>query len=138
MDNTLVEWDRPDATPEVRQWLSKLQDAGMSVTVVSNNSEKRVKAFCDPEEIVFIHSAKKPLRNAFKQALQQMNLSPNEVVVVGDQLFTDVLGGNRTGLHTILVVPVASTDGLMTRFNRRMERVVLKKMRKKRDDPLGG
>ncbi len=60
-----------------------------------------------------------------------MNLSPNEVVVVGDQLFTDVLGGNRTGLHTILVVPVASTDGLMTRFNRRMERVVLKKMRKK-------
>ncbi len=45
LDNTLVEWDRPDATPEVRQWLSKLQDAGMSVTVVSNNSEKKGQGF---------------------------------------------------------------------------------------------
>jgi len=51
--------------------------------------------------------------------------------VIGDQLFTDVLGGNRLGFHTILVVPVAQTDGFWTRFNRRMERVALYWMRKK-------
>jgi uncharacterized protein len=54
-----------------------------------------------------------------------------ETVVIGDQLFTDVLGGNRLGFHTILVVPVAETDGFWTRINRRMERVALYWMRRK-------
>ncbi|WP_059102691.1 YqeG family HAD IIIA-type phosphatase [Shouchella shacheensis] len=131
LDNTLVEWDRPEATPEVKEWFEKLQEIEMNVTIVSNNNEKRVKAFSDPEQIVFIHSARKPMRRAFRQACQRMNVKKEETVVVGDQLFTDVLGGNRAGLHTILVVPVAATDGWMTRANRRMERIVLTWMRKK-------
>jgi HAD superfamily phosphatase (TIGR01668 family) len=60
-----------------------------------------------------------------------MHLQPDEVVVIGDQLLTDVLGGNRVGLHTILVVPVAQTDGLVTRFNRKIERRIMKNMKKK-------
>ncbi len=60
-----------------------------------------------------------------------MRLQPDEVVVIGDQLLTDVLGGNRVGLHTILVVPVAQTDGLVTRFNRKIERRIMKNMKKK-------
>lgn len=60
-----------------------------------------------------------------------MHLQPDEVVVIGDQLLTDVLGGNRVGLHTILVVPVAQTDGLVTRFNRKIERRIMRNMKKK-------
>ena len=60
-----------------------------------------------------------------------MQLQPDEVVVIGDQLLTDVLGGNRVGLHTILVVPVAQTDGLVTRFNRKIERRIMRNMKKK-------
>ena len=60
-----------------------------------------------------------------------MRLQAEEVVVIGDQLLTDVLGGNRVGLHTILVVPVAQTDGLVTRFNRKIERRIMKNMKKK-------
>ncbi|ERN54678.1 MULTISPECIES: YqeG family HAD IIIA-type phosphatase [Alkalihalophilus] len=131
LDNTLVEWDRPEATPEVREWFKKLQEYGMNVTIVSNNNRRRVSVFADPEEVVFIHNARKPMRRAFRQACRQMDLQPEETVVVGDQIFTDVLGGNRAGLQTILVVPVAKTDGLATKLNRRMERVVLNWMRKR-------
>jgi HAD superfamily phosphatase (TIGR01668 family) len=125
LDNTLVEWDRPHATPEVINWIKRLQDAGMQVTVVSNNNRERVERFCKPLRIGFISTARKPANKAFMQAVRQMNVTVEETVVIGDQLFTDVLGGNRLGFHTILVVPVAQTDGFWTRFNRRMERVAL-------------
>jgi HAD superfamily phosphatase (TIGR01668 family) len=71
------------------------------------------------------------MTRAFKRAIQDMKLKREEIVVIGDQLLTDVLGGNRLGLHTILVVPVASTDGLWTRFNRKMERLILGWMKKR-------
>ena len=48
LDNTLVAWDRPDATPEIIEWMKSMQDAGIQVTIVSNNNEMRVKAFCEP------------------------------------------------------------------------------------------
>ncbi|WP_157801082.1 YqeG family HAD IIIA-type phosphatase [Bacillus solitudinis] len=131
LDNTLVEWDRPNSTPEVREWVKKVEELGMKVTIVSNNNEKRVKAFATPEKMVFIHSAKKPIGRSFRLACKNMGVIPSETVVIGDQIFTDVLGGNRAGIQTILVVPVASTDGIATKFNRRMERIILKWMRKK-------
>ncbi|NEU31612.1 YqeG family HAD IIIA-type phosphatase [bacterium LRH843] len=131
LDNTLVEWDRPKATPEVKKWFEQLNEFGMKVTIVSNNNSKRVKEFAEPEGIFFIHAAKKPLGKAFRQACQEMQVNRDEVVVIGDQIFTDVLGGNRAGLHTILVVPVSSSDGLATQLNRRMERVVLRWMKKR-------
>lgn len=125
LDNTLVEWDRPFATPEVEDWLTRLREAGIQVTVVSNNSQERVDRFCSPLGIGFICAARKPTNRAFLQAVRQMNVTIAETVVIGDQLFTDVLGGNRLGFHTILVVPVAQTDGFWTRFNRQLERVAL-------------
>ena len=131
LDNTLIEWDRPNATPQLEEWFLKMKEQGIQVTVVSNNNEQRVKDFADPLGIPFIHSARKPFVRAFKRAIREMQLQPDEVVVIGDQLLTDVLGGNRVGLHTILVVPVAQTDGLVTRFNRKIERRIMKNMKKK-------
>jgi HAD superfamily phosphatase (TIGR01668 family) len=131
LDNTLVEWDRPNATPELKKWFQSLLDSNITVTIVSNNNKERVEAFASPVNIPFIFRARKPMRNAFNQALKKMNLKAEEVVVIGDQLLTDVLGGNRIGLHTILVVPVTQTDGLITKFNRRIERSILKKLRQK-------
>lgn len=131
LDNTLVEWDRPLATPEVEAWLLRLREAGIQVTVVSNNNRDRVDRFCTPLGIRFIWAARKPTRQAFLRAVREMNVKIEETVVIGDQLFTDVLGGNRLGFHTILVVPVARTDGFFTRINRQMERVALYWMRRK-------
>lgn len=131
LDNTLVEWHRPLATPEIEEWLIKMTQAGIQVTVVSNNRQNRVQAFCEPLGINFIWSARKPTNQAFHKAVKDMNVSISETVVIGDQLFTDVLGGNLLGFHTILVVPVAKSDGFFTRFNRKLEKVALYWMKKK-------
>ena len=131
LDNTLVEWDRPNATPRVIKWFEEMKKNQIKVTIVSNNNEKRVKSFSDPLDIAFIFRAKKPLSLAFHRAAKQMNIKKEETVVIGDQLLTDVLGGNRGGFHTILVVPVAQTDGMATKFNRMVERKILNWFRKK-------
>ncbi|MEW9049548.1 MAG: YqeG family HAD IIIA-type phosphatase [Neobacillus sp.] len=131
LDNTLVEWDRPNATPQLIQWFEEIKRHDILVTIVSNNNEERVKAFSDPLNIPFIFQARKPMVRAFNKALAQMGIQKNETVVIGDQLLTDVLGGNRSGFHTILVVPVAQTDGFVTKFNRFAERRIMNWFRKK-------
>lgn len=131
LDNTLVEWDRADATEELIVWFEKLRDNGFQIVIVSNNNEKRVKHFADPHKITFIHSARKPLSKAFKTACKLMKLKREETVVIGDQLLTDILGGNRGGFQTVLVVPVAQSDGFVTKFNRRIEQSVFRLMKRK-------
>ncbi|MEK3807870.1 MULTISPECIES: YqeG family HAD IIIA-type phosphatase [unclassified Metabacillus] len=131
LDNTLVEWDRPSATPKLIEWFKDVKEHGIKVTIVSNNVEKRVRSFSDPLQIPFIYKARKPMGKAFRRALKNMELDKKDVVVIGDQLLTDVLGGNRNGFHTILVVPVASTDGFVTRLNRKIERRILAVLKRK-------
>lgn len=131
LDNTLVEWDRAEATPKLIQWFKEMKEANITVIIVSNNNKERVRSFAEPLNIPFIYSARKPLSKAFHQALRKLGLKKEETVVIGDQLLTDILGGNRSGFHTILVVPVASTDGFWTRFNRAIERRILHWFRKK-------
>lgn len=131
LDNTLVEWDRENATPKLIDWFEDMKNNDILVTIVSNNNEGRVKSFSEPLGIPFIFQARKPLGRAFRKALTQMGLQKDETVVIGDQLLTDVLGGNRSGFHTILVVPVARTDGFFTKLNRQIERRILNWFRKK-------
>lgn len=131
LDNTLVEWDRPHATPQLIRWFENMRKNQINVTIVSNNKETRVKSFSDPLQIPFIYRARKPLGRAFHQAIALMGINKEEAVVVGDQLLTDVFGGNRSGFHTILVVPVAQNDGIATKLNRFVERRMLNWFRKK-------
>ncbi|MBB6454350.1 hypothetical protein HNQ94_002825 [Salirhabdus euzebyi] len=131
LDNTLVAWNQRDATPEIIEWFKLMKDNGISVTVISNNNDERVRHFSTPLEIPFISKARKPLSKAFKKAQLEMGIDKQHIVVVGDQLLTDVLGGNSSNFYTILVVPVVKTDGFITRFNRRVERILLNWFRKK-------
>jgi HAD superfamily phosphatase (TIGR01668 family) len=131
LDNTLVGAKEPLATPELIVWLELVKKKGFKVVIVSNNGELRVRKFAEPLQIPFIHRAKKPTNAAFHKALQWMELSAEQAVVVGDQLLTDVLGGNRMGLHTILVLPIALLDeGFFTKVNRKIEKVLLAIMQK--------
>lgn len=131
LDNTLVAWDNPQATPELLAWLKEMKQAGITVTIVSNNNLDRVKAFSDPIDLPYIYKARKPMIRSFRRAIKDMGLKQDEIVVIGDQIMTDVLGGNRLGVYTILVVPVAKSDGFATRFNRQMERYILSAMKRK-------
>ncbi|KIL38277.1 hypothetical protein SD70_27485 [Gordoniibacillus kamchatkensis] len=132
LDNTLVGARDPDATPELIDWLENVKRRGFQVVIVSNNNLARVQAFASPIRVPFIHSARKPTNAAFRKALQLMKLRAEEACVIGDQMMTDVLGGNRMGLFTILVTPISPQDeGFFTKaVNRRLERAALYWMRK--------
>ena len=125
LDNTLVGWDVKTPTKEIQEWFKKANDLGLTITIVSNNNEKRVSVFSKDLDVDFIFKARKPMGRAFKKAIQHMNIKPEETIVIGDQMLTDVLGGNNNGLYTIMVVPVKKTDGFLTRLNRIIERRLL-------------
>lgn len=132
LDNTLVGAKDPNATPKLIDWLKRVQTLGFQVVIVSNNNRLRVSAFADPIRLPYIWRAKKPSRRSFRKALDMMKLSPIEAVVIGDQLLTDVLGANRIGMNAILVTPIAPGDeSVFTRLNRRVERYIFEKLRKR-------
>lgn len=131
LDNTLVGWDVKTPTKEIQEWFKKANDLGLTITIVSNNNEKRVSVFSKDLDVDFIFKARKPMGRAFKKAIQHMNIKPEETIVIGDQMLTDVLGGNNNGLYTIMVVPVKKTDGFLTRLNRIIERRLLNYFKRK-------
>ncbi|MEK4255257.1 MULTISPECIES: YqeG family HAD IIIA-type phosphatase [unclassified Ureibacillus] len=131
LDNTLIEWNRKDATKEIAEWMRLMQEAGIQIIIASNNNEERVKRFAEPLKIPYIYRAKKPLGQAYKAALHKLQLNRNEVAMVGDQLLTDILGAKRLQLYTFLVRPVAESDGFVTRFNRFVERRLFKVLKRK-------
>jgi hypothetical protein len=132
LDNTLVGAKAPVATPELLLWFEKVKEVGFKLIIVSNNNMDRVSRFATPLNIEFVHQARKPSNAPFLKAMKQMELPPEQTIVVGDQMLTDVYGGNRLGLYTVLVLPISVKDeGFGTRFNRRVERVALTRLRKK-------
>ena len=135
LDNTLVEWDRADATEELVAWFNMMREAGIKIIIASNNNEQRVRAFAEPHGIPFIHRAKKPLGKAYYDAMVQLRLRRDEVAMMGDQLLTDVLGAKRQKIYTFLVRPVADSDGLVTKFNRFVERRVYNDLKRKGQYP---
>ncbi|KAB3537357.1 YqeG family HAD IIIA-type phosphatase [Alkaliphilus pronyensis] len=126
IDNTLVAWDIKFASEETKKWLLKLLDDGFKVCLVSNNTEDRVVVFNEELKLPAIHRATKPRRVPFKRAMEKLGTNIGNTAVIGDQIFTDVLGGNRMGLYTVLVVPIASKEFWWTTFVRKIERRVLK------------
>ncbi|WP_251520352.1 YqeG family HAD IIIA-type phosphatase [Staphylococcus sp. HKU1] len=131
LDNTLVGWDELQPTESIKKWFKQADDLGITVTIVSNNHEKRVADFCEDLNVDYIFEARKPRGRAFNQAIQRMNLQPSDIVVIGDQMMTDIFGGNRRGLFTIMVVPIKKTDGFVTKFNRIVERRLLHHFKRK-------
>ncbi|EKU49937.1 YqeG family HAD IIIA-type phosphatase [Staphylococcus massiliensis] len=131
LDNTLVGWDVEAPTELVERWFKEADAKGIKVTIVSNNNEERVSVFSKPLGVDYICRAHKPRGKSFRKAVDLMNIKPEETLVIGDQMLTDIFGGNRNGLYTIMVVPVKNTDGFTTRINRVFERRLLKYFKRK-------
>jgi HAD superfamily phosphatase (TIGR01668 family) len=132
LDNTLVGAKDPNTNPQLDEWLKLVDELGFQIVIVSNNSELRVAAFSDAIKLPYISRAQKPFNKSFHKALKLMKLSAKQTVVIGDQLLTDVLGGNRMGLYTILVTPFALHDeSFFTRINRRIERFICRILKRR-------
>lgn len=131
LDNTLVAWDCPLPTEDVKSWFLKIDDLGMKVCLTSNNNQERVQKFADDIGLEFIYKAKKPLKRGFMKAMNILGVSDKaEVACIGDQLFTDVLGGNRMKITTILVDPIAQKEFAWTMFVRKIETIFRNKLEK--------
>lgn len=131
LDNTLVPRNRAEISEEVRIWINQARNKGLALCIVSNNWEHRAKRVAEQLGLPLVASAGKPRKKAFLKALSILGIEPSQAAVVGDQLFTDVLGGNRLGLLTILIKPLSSKELFHTRLLRLVEKKILIRNRPK-------
>lgn len=127
MDNTITEWNNHNLPERAIRWFASLEQYGLQACLVSNNTEDRVSRVGNLLGIPAISKAQKPRSKAFKRAMQILGATTTNTAMIGDQIFTDVLGGNRLGLYTILVLPVSTKEFIGTKFARMLERIILKR-----------
>lgn len=139
IDNTLVHHG-DDSTPEVDALFRKIQQIGFKTLLLSNNEEKRINRFMKHISSYYICEAEKPKTWSFLKALDILELTPSQVIVIGDQVFTDVFGANRVHLASILVKFIRLPEEKKIGKRRRVEQVVLASycMRRKYCHRLGG
>ena len=131
VDNTLAPISTLKPSRKVKDLVEKLKDMGLRVVIMSNSPKKRLLQFKEVLEIDCAASSKKPFRRKFFRVLKEYKYKVDEVAIVGDQLMTDILGGNRVGITTVLVNPISSKDRFVTHITRFLENVVIKKALKK-------
>ena len=128
VDNTLTTHNSQALDPRVLAWLENVKENGFTPIIVSNGVAERVRPFAEHLGLPFTASAAKPLPNGFLRAMKQRGLSRKECVVIGDQIFTDVLGGKAAGMRVIQVLPIdTATDTAFIRFKRKLERLIMKR-----------
>ncbi|HHU50592.1 MAG TPA: YqeG family HAD IIIA-type phosphatase [Firmicutes bacterium] len=131
LDNTLVAWGKYKITREMRAWVQTMLASGLKICILSNAVEHRVRFFGELLDIPWISRATKPRKNSFKRAMEILQTIPEETAVIGDQLFTDIFGGNRMALYTIWTAPISPQELISTKAMRYLERLVQKSFRNK-------
>ena len=127
VDNTLIDYEKR-MLDGAQDWCNNLKKQGIKMCILSNtNKLKKVKYTAEVLGLEYLYFARKPNRRGFTKARELLNLEPQNIAVVGDQIFTDVLGGNRCKMYTILTKPVDTRDFWYTRVKRPLERIILKK-----------
>ena len=125
LDNTLLPRDTNEMPDELRAWAVELRSRGFRVCLVSNNWHERVHAVAQGLGFSLVAKAVKPLPFAFLRALRILGSDRRRAAVVGDQIFTDVLGGNLLSMSTVLVQPLSASDLPHTLVLRALERRIL-------------
>ena len=128
LDDTLLAAGSENLAPTLKAWLELLRRAEVPVVILSNGSHGRVARWARELDIVGLPLMGKPRRRAFTRGLLELGTPAHETAMVGDQLFTDVLGANLAGMVSVLVTPLSPGKLLHTRALRRLERVVLKRL----------
>ena len=124
IDNTLVPHGAP-ADDRAEKLFQRLSDIGFASCLISNNQEARVKMFNRNIGIHYIYNAHKPSTKNYIRAMEIMGTDRTNTLFVGDQLFTDVWGAKRAGIHNILVKPIHPKEEIQIVLKRRLEKIVL-------------
>ncbi|MCL2619534.1 MAG: YqeG family HAD IIIA-type phosphatase [Defluviitaleaceae bacterium] len=130
IDNTLATFDIALPDEATVAFLRSLEEKGFSICFLSNNSKRRVEIFSESLGYPHIWRAQKPRRVNLYKAIKMLGLDKSQVVLIGDQIFTDCLSGNRAGVYTVLTAPISVKDEWQVKLKRLPEKFVLRAIRR--------
>lgn len=134
VDNTLIDYDK-NLSIEIINWVKELKKNAIKMMILSNSNKKeKVKQVAEKLGLDYIYFGMKPLKKGFKKAKQKLNIENENIAVVGDQIFTDVIGANRMGMYSILVEPLEEKDILITLLKRPIENFIKRKYLKTKEE----
>lgn len=131
LDNTLVPVNIKEPNEKIQELFHDLKKQGFNIVIFSNSPKCRLKPFKDILEVDCCPSACKPRPNKFLTVMNSIQGSVSETAIIGDQMLTDIKGGNRVGITTVLINPISNKDHIFTKFNRFYEKKIMKKLRDK-------
>lgn len=132
VDNTLIDYYK-NLSEEIINWIKELKNNNIKLYILSNSNKKqKVEMVANKLNIPYKHFAKKPLKTGFLKVQKELNEKPENIATVGDQLFTDIIGGNRCKMFTILVDPIDKKDIWITMWKRPIEELIIKKYKQEK------
>jgi HAD superfamily phosphatase (TIGR01668 family) len=126
IDNTLAAFDTPHPDEATMAFLRDLNARGFAIAFLSNNSRQRVENFNKDLNYPHVWKARKPRRKGLLRAVEMLALPKEQILLIGDQIFTDCWAGRRTGIYTILTKPIATRDEWQVKLKRYPEKLVLR------------
>lgn len=131
LDNTCVPYPEKKPTEELKELFKKLEKMNFKIIIFSNTTPNRLDKFKDLGVEISALS-KKPSSKNFLKILKKYFYQKKEVCIIGDQLFTDIYGGNKVGIYTMLVDPLGPKDFIFTKVSRMLENLVFKSLANKK------
>ena len=127
LDDTLALHGSMAPAQGVLQWLDHMRESGIKLILVSNNKHKRVAPFAKALGLQFVHFSTKPLSRGLRKAMHMLGVQKHNFAIVGDQIFTDIWGGNSFGITAIMVEPLGKRTIASVKLKRALERPFIKK-----------
>ena len=131
IDNTLAPYEQAKSDEQIRTWLRELNEAGISVALISNNHADRVELFNSDLGLIAYPDAGKPFGKFLRRAMTELGSDPSNTAMLGDQLLTDALAGHLQHLKVLIVPPIRDKRTAFVRFKRLLERPVIRRYYKK-------
>ena len=124
IDNTLLPHGAP-ADEHIIKVFEKIHGMGIDTCLISNNKKLRVEPFAKAVNSKFIYDAHKPSRESYKKAMELMNTDKESTLFIGDQIFTDIWGANRTGIETVMLKQIDKKEEIQIILKRIPEKLIL-------------
>lgn len=129
MDNTLIDAKKKYKN-SLKHWIEEVSNLNVKMCILSNSPfGDKVKKIAKELNVEYEYNAGKPLLKGFKRVIEKSKFPKDNILMIGDQIFTDVWGGNRIGVKTVLVTPINKKESFLTKVKRPLERLILKKIK---------